>query len=148
MPCYLMRSHAPCATLSATLSGKRGFPVSELKLFASARSAGKDMKTPFGQRGICSLPCAREAFCMPQRAVPMTPDAPPPPRPPQCTGDLKIEEFSLEAARDCDVVFLAVSGDFAEEWAEKIAEGDAGTLGSIARVARRVEKSEGALRRS
>ena len=29
--------------------GKRGFPVSELKLFASARSAGKDMKTPFGE---------------------------------------------------------------------------------------------------
>jgi len=27
------------------------------------------------------------------------------------------------------VVFLAVSGDFAEEWAEKIAEGDAGALG-------------------
>merc|ERR1711892_1118052 len=72
------------------MGGKRGFPVSELKLFASARSAGKDMKTPF--------------------------------------GDLKIEEFSLEAARDCDVVFLAVSGDFAEEWAEKIAEGDAGAL--------------------
>jgi len=70
--------------------GKRGFPVSELKLFASARSAGKDMKTPF--------------------------------------GDLKIEEFSLDSARACDVVFLAVSGDFAEEWAEKIAEGDAGAL--------------------
>ena len=32
-----------------TISGKRGFPVSELKLFASARSAGKDMKTPFGE---------------------------------------------------------------------------------------------------
>ena len=53
---------------------------------------------------------------------------------PVCAGDLKIEEFSLEAARACDVVFLAVSGDFAEEWAEKIADGDAGTpsLGGIA----------------
>merc|ERR1712127_126005 len=30
--------------------------------------------------------------------------------------------------RACDVVFLAVSGDFAEEWAEKIAEGDDGAL--------------------
>jgi aspartate-semialdehyde dehydrogenase len=66
--------------------GKRGFPVAELKLFASKRSAGKDMKTPF--------------------------------------GELKIQEFSLDAARDCDVVFLAVSGDFAEDWAEKIAEND------------------------
>jgi aspartate-semialdehyde dehydrogenase len=70
--------------------GKRSFPVSELKLFASARSAGKEMATPF--------------------------------------GDLKIEEFTLEAARGCDVVFLAVSGDFALEWAEKIAEGEDGAL--------------------
>jgi aspartate-semialdehyde dehydrogenase len=70
--------------------GNRNFPVSELKLFASARSAGKDIKTPF--------------------------------------GDQKIEEFTLESARACDVVFLAVSGDFAEEWAEKIAEGDDGAL--------------------
>jgi aspartate-semialdehyde dehydrogenase len=70
--------------------GNRGFPVSELKLFASARSAGKEMSTPF--------------------------------------GDLAIEEFTLDAARACDVVFLAVSGDFALEWAEKIAEGEDGAL--------------------
>lgn len=48
--------------------------------------------------------------------------------PPRCAGDLKIEEFSLDAARACDVVFLAVSGDFAEEWAEKIADGEGGAL--------------------
>jgi len=70
--------------------GNRGFPVSELKLFASARSAGKPMATPFGEQ--------------------------------------MIEEFTLEAARDCDVVFLAVSGDFALEWAEKISEGEDGAL--------------------
>jgi len=70
--------------------GNRKFPVSELKLFASAKSAGKEVATPF--------------------------------------GDLKIEEFTLEAARDCDVVFLAVSGDFSLEWAEKIAEGEGGAL--------------------
>jgi len=64
----------------------RKFPVSELKLFASARSAGKPMATPF--------------------------------------GELAIEEFSLEAARACDVVFLAVSGDFALEWAPKITDND------------------------
>ena len=39
-------------------------------------------------------------------------------------GDVVVEEFSLEAAREMDVVFLAVDGDFAGEWAEKIAEGD------------------------
>ena len=61
---------------------KRGFEVSELKLFASARSAGKPMETPF--------------------------------------GTIDIQEFTLEAARDCDVVFLAVSGDFALEWVPKL----------------------------
>merc|ERR1719486_401174 len=66
--------------------GNRKFPVEELKLFASARSAGKPMATPFGEK--------------------------------------MIEEFTLESARDCDVVFLAVSGDFALEWAPKITEND------------------------
>jgi aspartate-semialdehyde dehydrogenase len=35
-------------------------------------------------------------------------------------GEKMIEEFTLESARDCDVVFLAVSGDFALEWVPKI----------------------------
>ena len=64
----------------------RGFNVEELKLYASARSAGKPMATPF--------------------------------------GSINIEEFSLESARTMDVVFLAVSGDFALEWANKICEND------------------------
>merc|ERR1719247_678469 len=64
----------------------RKYPVSELKLFASARSAGKAVETPFGEK--------------------------------------KIEEFTLESARDCDVVFLAVSGDFALEWSPKITADD------------------------
>jgi len=66
--------------------GNRKFPVAELKLFASARSAGNKMDTPFGEK--------------------------------------MIQEFTLEAARDCDVVFLAVSGDFALEWVPKITEND------------------------
>jgi aspartate-semialdehyde dehydrogenase len=66
--------------------GNRKFPVSELVLFASKRSAGKEMETPFGKK--------------------------------------MIEEFTLEAARACDVVFLAVSGDFALEWVPKLTEGD------------------------
>merc|ERR1719201_1696605 len=60
----------------------RGFDVSELKLYASARSAGKPMETPF--------------------------------------GSIMVEEFELESARSCDVVFLAVSGDFALEWVPKL----------------------------
>jgi aspartate-semialdehyde dehydrogenase len=35
-------------------------------------------------------------------------------------GDKKVEEFSLAASRECDVVFLAVSGDFALEWVPQI----------------------------
>eukprot|EP00614_Pseudopedinella_elastica_P005953 CAMPEP_0172596240 /NCGR_PEP_ID=MMETSP1068-20121228/16007_1 /TAXON_ID=35684 /ORGANISM="Pseudopedinella elastica, Strain CCMP716" /LENGTH=400 /DNA_ID=CAMNT_0013395185 /DNA_START=56 /DNA_END=1258 /DNA_ORIENTATION=- len=67
---------------------KRGFPVSELHAFASERSAGKTLSTPF--------------------------------------GDVESELFSLEAVRAMDVVFLAVDGDFAGEWAEKIADGEDG----------------------
>jgi aspartate-semialdehyde dehydrogenase len=66
--------------------GVRQFPVAELRLFASARSAGKPVETPFGEK--------------------------------------TIEEFTLEAARECDVVLLAVSGDFALEWVPKITEND------------------------
>ena len=35
-------------------------------------------------------------------------------------GEIEIEIFSVEAARECDIVFLAVSGDFSKENAEKI----------------------------
>merc|ERR1712216_960000 len=64
--------------------GTRKFEMSEIRLFASARSAGTKMDTPLGEKAI--------------------------------------EEFSLEAAREVDVLFLAVSGDFALEWVPKITE--------------------------
>ena len=35
-------------------------------------------------------------------------------------GDVTVEKFEVDAARECDVVFLAVSGDFALANAEKI----------------------------
>jgi Semialdehyde dehydrogenase, NAD binding domain len=59
----------------------RGFPVSQLRIFGSARSAGTE------QQGIT------------------------------------VELFSVEAAQQCDVVFLAVSGDFALEHAEQLSSG-------------------------
>lgn len=43
-------------------------------------------------------------------------------------GDITVELFDVDKARECDVVFLAVSGDFALEHAEKIAEGDDGAV--------------------
>jgi len=39
-------------------------------------------------------------------------------------GDVVVEEFSVEAARKMDVVFLAVDGAFAKEFAEAIAAND------------------------
>lgn len=36
-------------------------------------------------------------------------------------GKLEVQKFTLEAARECDVVFLAVDGEFAGKWAEKLA---------------------------
>jgi aspartate-semialdehyde dehydrogenase len=43
-------------------------------------------------------------------------------------GTVTIEPFSVGAARECDVVFLAVSGDFALEHARAMAEGDGGCV--------------------
>ena len=58
--------------------------ASEITLFASSRSAGKEVETPY--------------------------------------GDMTIEEFSLEAVKDFDVVFLCVSGDFSKEFGPTLAE--------------------------
>ena len=43
-------------------------------------------------------------------------------------GDVKVELFSEEACRECDVVFLAVDGDFALAHAKNICEGDDGAV--------------------
>ena len=63
----------------------RNFPVGELTLFASERSAGKTVETKFGTKTVAL--------------------------------------FSVEEAKQCDIVFLAVSGDFAKEYGPQIAEG-------------------------
>jgi len=43
-------------------------------------------------------------------------------------GDVKVELFGVKEARECDVVFLAVSGDFSLEHAQAIADGDDGAV--------------------
>lgn len=65
---------------------KRNFPVNELHLYASARSAGKGISCQY--------------------------------------GTLTVEEYSVEKARTCDFVFLAVFGDFALQNAPLLCEGD------------------------
>jgi aspartate-semialdehyde dehydrogenase len=65
---------------------RRDFPVKKLKLFASKRSAGKKINTPY--------------------------------------GEIIIEEFTIQKAREMDIVFLAVSGSFALEYGKKIGEND------------------------
>lgn len=66
---------------------ERNFPLKELHLFASARSAGKKISTLF--------------------------------------GEITVEEFNLEKAKNLDFVLMAVSGDFAKEYAPQIADGKA-----------------------
>ena len=44
------------------------------------------------------------------------------------SGDVEIELFDVAAARECDVVFLAVDGDFALAHAKAISEGDDGAV--------------------
>jgi aspartate-semialdehyde dehydrogenase len=66
----------------------RRYPVKELRLLASARSADRRIATPF--------------------------------------GDIAVQPFSLDATAGCDVVLMAVSGEFSKEWAQRIA-----TQGSV-----------------
>lgn len=69
---------------------KRSFPVGNLRIFGSERSAGKEVETKFGK--------------------------------------VTVELFSEDSARECDVVFLAVDGDFSLAHAENICEGDDGAV--------------------
>ena len=69
----------------------RKFPVGNLRIFGSERSAGKTIST-------------------------------------DSYGDITVESFSVDAAKECDVVFLAVSGDFAQEYARAISDGDDGVV--------------------
>jgi aspartate-semialdehyde dehydrogenase len=43
-------------------------------------------------------------------------------------GEISVELFDVASARECDVVFLAVSGDFALEHAKAISEGEDGAV--------------------
>jgi len=43
-------------------------------------------------------------------------------------GDVEVELFSEESARECDVVFLAVDGDFALKHAKNMSEGPNGCV--------------------
>ncbi|CAE7941203.1 asd [Symbiodinium necroappetens] len=42
-------------------------------------------------------------------------------------GEIEVEKFSLEAAQECDICLMAVSGDFSLEWGPKIAGGPKNT---------------------
>ncbi|KAL3810928.1 hypothetical protein ACHAXA_001101 [Cyclostephanos tholiformis] len=69
---------------------KRSFPVGNLRIFGSERSAGRVVDTKFGK--------------------------------------VTVELFSESSARECDVVFLAVDGDFSLKHAEAICDGADGAV--------------------
>jgi hypothetical protein len=86
-----LESWAPLAPLAIRQCLEtRNFPVSKLRIFGSARSAGTVQETS--------------------------------------AGAVTIELFDLQSARECDVVFLAVSGDFSLEHAEALVAGDDGCV--------------------
>ncbi|MDR3516896.1 MAG: aspartate-semialdehyde dehydrogenase [Azospirillaceae bacterium] len=62
----------------------RKFPVGQIELFASERSAARTLETPYGV--------------------------------------LTVNPFSLEAAREADIILLAVSGDFAKQYGHALTE--------------------------
>ncbi|HID91750.1 TPA: aspartate-semialdehyde dehydrogenase [Candidatus Peregrinibacteria bacterium] len=63
---------------------KKEFPVNELKLFSSSRSAGNTQATSF--------------------------------------GPYILEEFSIEACKNIDIIFFAVGGDFSRKYASELLE--------------------------
>ena len=65
---------------------KRSFPLSNLHLYASAKSVGKRISTAY--------------------------------------GDVEVEEYQLHQARKCQLIFLAVSGEFALLNAKELAADD------------------------
>jgi len=68
----------------------RGFPISSLHLYASARSSGTALTTVY--------------------------------------GEITVEIFTVDESRKNDFVFLAVSGEFALEYARRISEGADGAI--------------------
>merc|ERR1719487_1493301 len=42
-------------------------------------------------------------------------------------GDVVVEKFSVEAAQECEIVLMAVSGDFSKEWSHKVTGGPKNT---------------------
>ena len=67
------------------------FPVDQLRLFGSSRSAGTKVESSVFET-------------------------------------LTVELFQVTSVRECDVAFLAVSGDFSLEHAKNLCEGDDGTV--------------------
>jgi len=82
-------------------------------------AVGKEIRNCLEDRGILKVDKLR--FFGSKRSAGKT-------TPTKNNGDVEIELFSVEAARGCDVVFLAVDGDFALAHAKAISDGDNGAI--------------------
>jgi len=82
-------------------------------------AVGKEIRQCLEKRG--QLPVSRLRIFGSERSAGTTIET-------ETYGTIKVELFDVDKARECDVVFLAVSGDFALEHARALSDGDDGCV--------------------
>merc|ERR1740138_258079 len=96
---------------------QRGFAaaaskVSCVAIVGSSGAVGKEMLRCLEERNFPTENCRLFA----NRAAGQTVET-------KAYGDLTVEKFSVEAAQECEVVLMAVSGDFSKEFSHKVTGG-------------------------
>jgi hypothetical protein len=107
------RSFQPRASSSSVL--KMGYTVA---IVGATGAVGKEIRNCLEDRGV--LPVDKLRIFGSERSAGSKVDTK--------FGEVEVELFDVAKARECDVVFLAVSGDFSLEHAEAITAGDDGAV--------------------
>lgn len=82
-------------------------------------AVGKEIRTCLENRGVLNVDSLR--IFGSSRSAGTTIDT-------KSYGSIEVELFDVEKARQCDVIFLAVDGDFALKYAREISAGDDGAV--------------------
>jgi hypothetical protein len=111
------RSFQPRASLSSRSSSvlQMGYTVA---IVGATGAVGKEIRNCLEDRGV--LPVDKLRIFGSERSAGSKVDTK--------FGVVEVELFDVTKARECDVVFLAVSGDFSLEHAEAITAGDDGAV--------------------